>query len=420
MFQMANGGDIPKIQMVKMGGYNIVPQGLNLLQQNIGNGVSSLLEVSQAFEGTLMQNTGTYRQNSSNQAAVERTAKEVTINALDQAKLSKGAHNRHMRCMDRLYREMWRRAASPNLNASMPGAKAALIFQAKCAKLCERLNVKPEALYHVENVRAVRSLGLGSAAMRIEIANAMMQQYPLLDPVGQSNLLRMYFSALTSYHSVDALVPRIDTGRDVTNDESIAALENNALNTGEGVLVDPRQNHELHLDVHLPSMEADVQALEQGADMRDIFGRLERKGQHAHIHLGLLAKNPTKQTQAKAFAERLRVLAGVQDTLQQNIEEQDQAAAQQPQPGQSDPEMVKVQGNLELKAKKQDAEMALKIQKQQQDARLKGEAHHADLVLKAATTAANTRLADIETAARLRRDAAESAAAVQSSTEKAA
>lgn len=401
MFQPATGTTAEKFQLLKLGGYNILPPNINAVQMNIGTSIAPALEVSKEMQNTLMQNTGTYRQNVS--GGVERTAKEVSINAMDQAKLSKGSHNRFYRGKDRQYAEMWRRATNPNLRPYHPGAKQALIFQQRCYKLCDKLNIKHDALQKVGNIRATRSIGLGSAAMRMEIANALMNPmvFDRLDPVGQNHVLRAYIANLLSFASVDSIVPSLTTGEIPTEDNSIAVLENNALDTGGQVVITPRQNHVIHLDEHVGSMEADAQAFQQGADATTTFNKLEYKGAHAHEHLVALTNNPMRQQEAKAFGERLRVLANLQDQLQQNIEEQQQANP--PPTGQPDPAMAKVQGTLQLKSQKQQADLVLKQQHMRDQLVLKQQQQNTEIALKAHAVGADTRIKDLSAAATIKR-----------------
>lgn len=414
MFQPTTGTSAEKFQMVKLGGYNILPPNLNAVQLKIADSIEPALELSRDMQSTLMQNTGTYRQNVDS-GRVERTAKEVTINALDQAKLSKGAHNRFYRCKDRQYAEMWRRMANPNLKAYHPGAKEALEFQRKCYALAEKLGFKEEALQKITNIRATRSIGLGSASMRIEIANALMQPqfFNNVGQVEQNNILRAYASNLLSYASVDAYVPSLDVGEIPVEDDSIAAGEDNALSIIKGeaeVVISPKQNDIIHLNHHVGSMEKDVQALQNGADMMDIADRLEFKGAHAHQHLTRLQGNPMKKQDFMAFSKRLGVLSGIHDQLSQQIQEQQGA---QPPQGQPDPALVKVNKNAALKADKQNKDLVLKQDKQNKELAMKQQRQNVELGLKANAHVVDNRLADVETAAEIqRKNAAAEPAAV--------
>lgn len=420
MFQSATGAEAQKFQLLRMGGYNIAPPGVSVLQgfQNIAAGIQPALEASQAFSAAFGKNTGSVNRDIS-APTVEETAKAAMIRAHERSKLNQGAYNRYYVALDREYRETWRRAVNPAYRKHHPGGAAAVKFQQACAKLCERHNVDKGVLQKVENIRAMRDIGLGSPGIRIEIANAFMDPNFLdrLDPVGQNAVLRAFAATLTSYHAVDAFVPSISTGEIPVEDDSIAALENNALAQGGEVIITPRQDHVIHLKHHVGSMEADAASLEQGADLRAVAASLEAKGIHAMQHMAAISRNPTKKRAAAEYGERLRILAGTRDQLEQQIAEQDEAAAEQPQPGQMDPDMMKVQGNLELKAQKQMGDAELKRQRTEADLLLKAQRQQADIALAANRTQADIRLKDASTASDIQLQRAKTSASSNGSEE---
>ncbi len=392
MWQPTTNAKMEEFKMGKWGGGNFVPNGISPLQVDISRSIAPALEVSRGFSQTLTANTATANNQDFAAPTVEETAKSAMIRASERAKVSKGLHNRYMRAVSREYAETWRRATNPALRPHHPGSKEALKFQAKCKRLCSKLSIPWEqklsaddsptgvagtftVLQLVQNIRANRSLGLGSAAMRIEIVQQLMDNIDRFDEIGQNEIKRAFVAVMMSYDGVDAIVPSLTTGRERTDDEAIAAQENNSmtiLGDEAEVLVVPGQDHVLHLQVHVPSMQKDQQECTQGAvDPRECFQRLEAKGRHAHDHLARLQSNPTKQREAKQFAAQLSELASYQDHLQQIVSEQDQAAASQPQPGEPSPEMAKVEGTLQIKAKNEQGKMDLKAQKQQFDQALK-------------------------------------------------
>jgi len=419
-FQATTGADMQKLQMIKFGGGNIIPAGISPQSIDISRSIAPAMEVSQQFQSILGRNTGSYQEDIAT-PTVEETAKAVSIRSMNRSKLTKGAHNRHYRAMDRQYAEMWRRIIQPT-NSSKPGGKEALKFQAICAKCVAKyypdLDPKQLAkmtldiLKKVDNVRAVRSFGLGSAAMRFEIVSQLMTQIDRFDQAGQTELLRMFVSTMIGYHQVDALVP--GQIRDTSNDESVAALEDSALaGPNPEVLLDPNQNHVLHLSIHIPSMMKDAQSLQQGADPRMVEQVLMAKGAHAHEHLVYLENNPTKQNDYRQFSQQLAELASITDQLRQQIEEQDQNSP--PPEGAPDPDLVKVQGQLALKAQKQQGDLALKAQRQQADLQLKANRQRVELGLKGASTAANITIQDAKGAQDIRQSRLQAATKVNGS-----
>lgn len=399
MWQPTTNAKMETFKMAKWGGGNFVPNGISQLQGDISKGIAPGMEVSQYFGQTMASNTAAASQNEFAPPTVEETAKSAMIRASERAKLTKGLHNRYMRGKDRQYAEMWRRAVNPDLRAHHPGSREALKFQARCYKLCDKLGVPHGALQAVTNIHANRSLGLGSAAMRIEIVNQLMANIDRFDEIGQNEIKRAFVAVMTSYHSVDAIVPSLTTGRDATNDEALAAQEDNGfslLGQEAEAKVVPGQNHVLHLGVHVPSMEKDQQECEQGMqDPRECFKRLEGKGPHAHLHLAALASNPTRKREFKEFDARLKALHVFQDLLEKTIAEQDAAQPQAPPPGQPDPALVKVQHDAALKQQKQTVTLTLKQQKQEFDMAMQQQSAEFD-----------RRLKDLEAASEMQRKTA--------------
>lgn len=435
MWQPTTNSKMEEFKMAKWGGGNFVPNGINPLQIDISRGIVPALEASNRFTQTLSQNTASANPMDLAAPTVEETAKSAMIRAAERAKVSRGLFNRYMRGKDRQYAETWRRAVNPELRSWHPGSKDALKFQEQCKRLCEELGVEWEhtlpaersptgkagkftVLQCVTNIRANRSLGLGSPALRIEIANEMMDPNFIdrLPEQGQNEVLRMKAGVTTGFHNIDAIIPSLTKHRDPTNDEAVAAQENNAmsiLGMEAEVMVVPGQNQVLHLSVHLPSAEKDMAMCQAGEiDPRECQKRLEAKGRHAQEHLAILETNETKQREAKEFSARLAEVASYQDHLDQTIAEQDQAAAKQPQPGEPTPEMVKVQGQLALKAEKEQGTMALKAEKQAFDQALKTQQAQFEQSLKAQEAEFNRRVEALEAVAKTQIQLATKQAAV--------
>lgn len=409
MWQPATAGDVEKFQMVKWGGGNLIPLGFNPVDMKIGSNLAPALEITKEFTDTLTRNTGSFNQQDVAAPSVDETAKSALIRASERSKITKGATNRYMRGKTRQYREMFRRAARPDLRAHHPASSRPLQFQRKCKQLAAKLGVpwvinrdaessptgkagQFTVLELVENIRANQPLGLGSPAMRIEIANQLMQNIDRFDEIGQNEIKRIWIAAMTSFQGVDAIVPSLANGRQNVDDQSDAADEDNGfsiLGPDAEAFVTPDQNHVIHLSVHVPSMQNDQQQFQQGAiDMRECAKRIEGKAAHAAQHLAKLKGNPTRKQQYTQFAQALSEIGSFQDRLQQMIKQQDATQAQQPQPGQPDPELVKVQGNLQLKAQKDQGSHELKMQAQQFQQQLAAQQQQFETALKQMETQA--------------------------------
>lgn len=374
MFQPGSGAKMEDFNMTRWGIGQMIPPGLNKLDLDISRSIQPAIEASREFKSTMGQNSGGYSQGDLAPPTVEETAKAALIRAMERNKMTKGHHNRFYRSMDWFYLEVWRRATKPGLQkyhlASNPHVRDIVFeFREKCFELCDRYKVPKETLQKVRNVKATRSIGLGSPAMRIEIANAIMEKWGYL-PTEQAknNALRAFLSALTSYANVNAFAPEPDEEQP-TDEQAFATVENGILNTNGEVLVTPNQDSVVHLEVHIASAEQDAEMVMAGQIApEDALMRLQAKTAHAWRHMAAIEGNPVRKSEFQAFSERLKDLGAIADQLQQNIDESQPEPQEQPSP-----EMVKVQGTLALKAQKQEGDMALKQRKMQFDEWLKAQ-----------------------------------------------
>ncbi len=369
MFQPNAGTKIEEYAMVKMGGFNMIPNGLTKLDLDIGRSIAPALEVSREFRQMAAQSTGSYSQSDIAPPTVDETAKAAMIRASERAKLTKGAHNRFYRSLDGQYREIWRRVtrkdlAKHHLTKNKKIQELVFEFRDKCAALCKRMDVPDAALQMVKNVRATRSLGLGSPAMRIEIASSIMDKWPYLPTEeAKNNALRAYFAAITSYANVDAFAPSLMNQPKTSQDAWEATMENDALSTGGEALITPRQNTIIHLQTHIASAERDMEGVQNDQlPPEEGVSRIHAKSVHSWEHMALIQGNPVRKQEYDDFSNRLKQLASFQDQVEQQLQEQQNA---NPPPPQVDPKVMEVQGKLQLKAHQQDATLSLKQQKQQ-------------------------------------------------------
>jgi hypothetical protein len=134
--------------------------------------------------------------------------------------------------------------------------------------------------------------------------------------------------------------------------------------------VEPEQNHSIHFDVHNKDVQAHLQ--EPNANPMEMLQHLEKAGPHMAQHLNALRGDPTRKVEVKEKQKQLDMMGKISDKLGQNVKEAMQARAKaQPPNGQQPPDpeamakVMKVKGELGLKAEKLKGDMALKERKQQ-------------------------------------------------------
>lgn len=392
--QQGNGVDMQRLQLTRLGPMNILPAGLTPAQWRPMDLNAGPIPLTRELQGTMAENTKTYRQNMAD-SNVERTATEAAINNADQAKLAKSAHNMEYRALGKMYREQLRRLCNPDITTAHRGGKEAVAFQERCFKR----GVPKAALAHILEVTATRSLGAGSASQRIQVTTALLNTvYPITGPQQKNNILKDYVAALVGQNGPGRYVQDIGTDSVPTDDDSVAVLENDALIRGGEALVSANQNHARHAARHLQKAFELGQAAQQGQmDPQALLMAWENIGPHVANHFGFIANDPTQKREAEGVKLRLDELSKMTDKLRQHLEEQ--AAAQQdeamvndaltggqPQGGSEsmDPQMMEYQ--------RQMAELQMKMKAQEEAAKLKREQAEHGMQLKDKTTDATIRL----------------------------
>jgi hypothetical protein len=151
---------------------------------------------------------------------------------------------------------------------------------------------------------------------------------------------------------------------------SIASLENNAFSSGGQVLLDPDQNHYVHMNVHLQFCGQVVQAVQnQQQDPRQASVIFQSAIPHMITHMQYLESDPTRKEQYDALAEQMGELLKLADQMNQfaaQISEQEaQQQAQQQGQGMQDPKMAVAENRIMLDRAKFENDAQIKQAKAQ-------------------------------------------------------
>lgn len=370
-----DANSLQETQIALVGGATVVQPGYRVVQTRIAESLNGALAIKRDLQNTLQSNTGNYRQRVSGEDQ-EPTLGQAQLNAQQQAMLSKGAVNRYYNALDRWHRETLRRLLNPSLKGNVSGAEQAEYFR----ECCEKRGIPMELLKmdNVRKVKAMRSIGYGSANMRDIAAQKMLQLLPMAPEQGKNFILRSNAAAIpgVGQTQVDYIFPSIKDNGMPEDHVAIATLENNALRQPGGqVKVADKQNHPTHFQVHAGDMAQDYTSLfsqnGQGPppDPHAVLIHMEQGGPHLKQHLDKMAGDPTRKDQHKQMTDTWMQLAKATDKLKQNVEESDKAQAENAPPPQLDPEhlaaMAKIHGELGLRAEKLKGDMALKMRRQQ-------------------------------------------------------
>lgn len=394
ILQAQDGKAQMETQLVYVNGAVVVQPGFQVQQNRFSDSLQGTLAVKRDLQNILQSNTGQYRQRESGENQ-EPTLGQARLNYQNQTQLNESAVDRYTKTLDRLYREMLRRALNPKLTKDQPGGKEALDFRDRCMAR----GVPKEALVFDQCcIKAARGVGSGSPAAVDIATRGMLELLPMAAEEGRNYILRLRTAALLGQNNVDSAFPEL-TQADVPDDNVWAAsLENSIMRQPEGDVppVTDKQDHVIHFTTHYQDAAQDVQGLQQGqGDPMKTLIHLHKFGPHAKVHLNKMQGDPSRKTQLAPMEQGWIMMSKIADQLQQQLEEA--AKSQQPQQPHPDPAMVsaimKVQGELGIKRQKMIGDMQLKKDKQDQTAALK------DL-----QTAHSIRLKNIETSADLIRN----------------
>lgn len=324
-------------------------------QVRISDNLQSPLLVKRDLKVTLDGNTGNYRQrmDGSNH---EPTARQAELNAAHAATLGKGDVNRYNRFLDRWHRETVRRLLLMGERLCKNRTEVAPIdYENKSLSLSEQGAVEfyegcisdgvpKEALQfkYFRRIKATRTVGNGSAQMRMMIADKFIAGVSMMDERSRNTAQRMWASAYGGQTAADLLFPRYGTPQMVDAQVSLATMENNFLRMPNSELaVSPDQNHVVHFQIHRQGVATHAQEIQQGqSDPMSLLVHLDNAGPHMHEHLNQIAGDPTRKVQVQQMTEEWLELSKMADQLRQQIEEA-QAAAEANQPEQGpDPELI--------------------------------------------------------------------------------
>jgi len=338
-----------------------------------------------------------------------------------EARYEKAAVAHRYNHLDRLYREMFRRATADTLQGGegdYPGKDAARKFLKRCV---DRGVEKSFIMKWMDNfqVYATRALGLGSLGVKYDITNQLLQASGAFDEAGKKEALRDWVAARTGYRNADKYVPRVNRDQITSNETSIALLEWNDVVEGSQVVAGSDQLQMIHIGVFAQGMSAIIQAVEQAQtqdpikDYRTLAGGI----QHVAQHLQFMAQDPRRKEEVKQVQQFLQTAQQSLGKLEQMAKRVVQQQAQMQQEQQSrvaqadqvmrdreiELKVFKAQREYELEKSRQDSlndmraektarQMDIQRDKQAETMRLKAEKQAADIQMAAARTQADIAL----------------------------
>lgn len=399
MIQPQTMDDLANLTVAYNGPMAIIPPNLNIVDRTEPQLANNALPIAQELTMVRRNNTGSYAPQSVDSGSGDRTATEVNAQLEKEAVLSTQAQNYYYVPWGKLLKEQFRRLSRRNWTQDEPGAAVALAFH---KRLKER-GVPPEALKEVYDVTPLKAVGYGSAQARLLAFNEFMQMLPMLDETGRANVIRDRVAVRVGYDQVDRYAPSKLVAPRLPIDAKIAELENDSMQSGRSVTVQPNENHAVHLQVHGMDASRFLQALDQNAvPPVEAFKYLSLQTPHMSQHLQSIKGDKTREVaygQLKALLNKMNQAVqslGNQIAKAQKDQQEAMVKAQQQQFQQA----MKAQID-DVQAKAQ-ADYAAKLAKVQADAQIQQESSRTRLRLKEEEAKQRMALRDAQTAQKLR------------------
>jgi len=370
MFQPQTAADAEKLKTIQIGPYRILPPGLQLIQQNVTPNLSAAMQTAQFFQGQESDDTGSFMPSVSGGAGRKKGNKEVEMEIGEKSRLTNTRAEIYLQALDVHYSEVYRRASNPNLIEEDHGGPEALKFQ----QACLNRGVPAAAMLDIDSVKATRSIGQGSSAARMQAMELISQYLPQLPESNRKRVINANIAAIAGQTGVETFgIPeekKIDG-----SDLSIASLENNALQQGGHVLIDPDQSHETHMQVHLQFAQSIIKGIQdKQEDPVQADKAMQSLIPHMLTHLKYMEEDPTLEEKYNEFNEQVSELMKIADQLNRmaaDIQQKQMEAMQQQQgQGQQDPKTMVAMNKIELDRAKFQNDAQIKQAKAQHQMQL--------------------------------------------------
>ena len=367
LMQMSSGHGAERFNVVKKGNFTIIPNDVDILQQNFMPNIKSAAEVRELIQALQNNNTGLYQTQRENPNAGIRTAEEVRTEAANEARFESDQSEWYYVQWELWVRETFKRIMNKKYPKSSVGyALHKVLFDNLKKAGVPSAFIDPE----VWNVTAVRSIGLGSNANGERLTNEMVAMKSSLDEAGRKNVDREWFGIRVHWSNVDKFINETNRDQVVVLSHNMAEGENVDMMQGFPRSVGVDDADKLHLDVHFRSIIQLITRFAEGQSqdlMKDAIAA-DHHNNHIAQHIQGLAVDESRKDQVEFY---MNALKEIQPQVQQMAQEAQQAAQEQQQQQQSDQE--KVEG-----AERAEVDKKVQIEMYKADRMAEVEMHKAD------------------------------------------
>jgi hypothetical protein len=351
LFKPTTAEATQKFQLAHLSQYGLVPKGYDVIQTPVKGFVTDGLAMFRTTSELMRSNLSSYRQ----QAPMQKQGNPVTkfekqLEAAQSSALSKTTFNRYYRQLDILYEEIVKRMC--NLNSPDDRAKT---YQ----KRCMEKGVRRECFGRIDNVKAVRVVGEGSAFLRRESVGSLMPIVSSMPEDGKINWMDDYIAANAGQQAVMRYNPR---SQRKTGDEQDERAMNQVADMKVGVppVITSSQNPLRFAGIFMTACTQAIQSVRQGADINTVMAFLDMAAPAAHAHINRILNDPLRQNVANQLLDQWKRIAAIADKLRRMAQQQQQKAKQQKQ------KTAASMTDEQIKTAKARSDMALKAAKAKQ------------------------------------------------------
>lgn len=415
-FRVSNQDDAQRALKFSLINRGILPDGVNFV------GANERWQVNQQLiEGVMAMNRQSLAENSTSytkdfgygeENKTDKTATQVTAEVNAASALVGAMLEQWYGLQDFQYQEICRRFCRPN--SKDPDVRK---FRVNCLKAGVPENILDSECW---DISAERILGNGNRQLALGQAQAVMQYYQLLDPDAQKVALRQFMFAATNDASKTELLAPME--RNKASDAAIMAAESmGTLMLGLPVPIKEGLNHVDAIETLLGQLALLLkQSQATGLPTPQQLMGYSNVANQIQQHIAILEQDKGNKEKVKQYSDDLGELTNVITALQQQLQQQMEAQAQQGGGNELDPaDAVKLKGQLLIAQTKAQNMQESHAQRSQQRA----EIHEQNMREKAATdqlsnaqkireTQVNESAKDLETAATIARESSKPAKAL--------
>lgn len=387
LLQAQNASSRVKSGLITVGGgVTLIPEGMVVQPSTIVGDIQSTMVLNEQLGRELDVNSGVFRPQMEKPSGNPEPLGATQLRVAQASVLTNSAVNRFLQQLDWFYTELYRRACLSQ-SGSHPAAKAAKAFQ----KRCKDRGVTDKQL-KAATVRATRTIGNGSPAMRSQLTTELAQLIPVLNlgQRGRENLAKAIIAARGGQAMVDRLKPIEDAQNVPTSQDREATEENGMVKIGNQVFVCEGDDPIVHLQHHFEAGFAALQSVQQGAPAHDAASFVQGILPHIQQHMAGLQRKEDVKAATKMFKQLSQGLKQLMAHIQQS----------QPDPAQQQ----QVMGDLQLKQLKTQSDIQLKQVKTQAQLQTHRVKTQQAMAIERAKAQQKLALEDAETAARIRRE----------------